>query len=379
VLLALVAAVWAAVPVQLPPDESAGDWAEPLALAGLAPGSSGTGPAVVVVAVGEDWQLRVRDRGGVAHVVTVPRPHTAAAREDIAWLASSLVDAVEVPSAPDPAPAPAPVPAPRASQPERIVAAPPRPAPSLAPAVAPESPPETTGLPSATPAVPPPVLPPEPASAPTATSPPTPTVTAPATPPSAPPPATVLPAAESPPSVTVVPPGPRTSTVRLSLALASSLSLRPGLGPTPGFAVDLGLLPAPPLYAGVAVEGLLPAPLTRLGGGETLADVTLAGVVGFHPEGQVPMRVDLAAGMAWRRFDDGDRLVAIVPFPTAAAEVGIAFPLSSWVALEPLARGGVDLRGVDLTEDGGAPVALSPWSAGVGLRLRSTFSVAGAR
>lgn len=81
----------AGVPFALPPDEPGAAWTGAMALAGFVVGKPGAGPGAEVLRVGAAWELRVRDDRGSLHVVTVPRPETTAAREDLVWLAWSLL------------------------------------------------------------------------------------------------------------------------------------------------------------------------------------------------------------------------------------------------------------------------------------------------
>ena len=333
-LLLLVAVARGAVPVQLPPGESASAWSEALALAGLTVGSPSAGANVTIRESGSTWVLSVRDAHGQIHEVPVSPARSAAAREDIGWLAASLLESVSVPSGSPPA-APAVTPPPAvvrsARPPALVVAAPP------AVARAPDPlPPVAEPAPVAEPVVPP------------------------------------LTAALAP----AAPPEARPDPLRISVGVASSLSLRPGASPTPSFSLDIGVLPRIPVYFGVGVAGAPAAALTRIVGDQTLSTVEVEALVGFHPEPPVPVRLDLVGGIAWREFREADNIVAILPFPTVEARAGFAFHLADWAAVEPGLRLAVDLRGADLTLDGGERVALSPWTLGIGVTFRSTFAVA---
>lgn len=330
-LLLLLGLALAATPVTLPPGESAADWAEAFALAGLTAGSGGA-VGVVITEVGGAWSIRVRDASGHTRETTVARPTTAGAREDVAWLVSSLVDAATVRgTAPIAAPPPA-APAPRVSTPA--------PTPPPAPVV-------TVAPPPPAPAVvtPPPL--PEPV-----------------------PPAPV----EPPPAVVAAEPTPAPE-VSLSLGVSSAVALKPGVAPGAALGFELGVVPVGALHLGVGVHGGLPATFTRLPGERRLSDVTLVGVAGWHPSGRVSPTVDVAGGVAWRQFGEDGRLVALAPFPTLEVAGGLALPLRSWFVIEPAVALAVDLRGADLVVDGGAPEQLSPWSTRLGVRLRSTFPV----
>ncbi len=336
-LLLLVATARGAVPVQLPPGESPAAWSEALALAGLIVGGPSAGANVAIRDAGSTWLLSVRDAHGQTHEVSVSPARSAAAREDIGWLAASLLESVSVPSGSPPAAPPAAPPTAPPVKPPPAVVRTPKPPPVAAPAVA------------EVPEPPPPAL--EPAPEPVA------------------PPATAT-------LEPVTPPEARPPPLRLSVGVASSLSLRPGASPTPAFSLDIGVLPQIPVYVGVGVAGAPAAALTRIVGDQTLSTVDVEVLVGFHPDPPVPVRLDLVAGVAWREFREADNIVAIVPFPTLEARAGFAFHLTDWAAVEPGVRLAADLRGADLTLDGGERVALSPWTVGVGVTFRSTFAVA---
>src|SRR4051794_23467741 len=87
----VVARAQCAVPVQLPAQEKPADWQQALSLAGLAPGAPGDGAWVEVVAGPTQWTVRVRDTRGVVHEAPIPPPVSEQDREDLAWLAASLV------------------------------------------------------------------------------------------------------------------------------------------------------------------------------------------------------------------------------------------------------------------------------------------------
>ena len=159
-LLAFVVAVLlaGATPVELPPTEDPADWEAALAMGGLAAGPVGEGAWVRLEPAADGWTLRVRDRGGALHEVPVPEPGSEQEREDIVWLAVSLLHpaGVDAPDEPAPAPTPAPPPPPKPDpeptpvqvalrrspepEPEPEVLAPPPPPPSVvaAPSVDPE-------------------------------------------------------------------------------------------------------------------------------------------------------------------------------------------------------------------------------------------------
>lgn len=165
------AALGAPIPFALPPGEDAGAWAEPLALADLAPGAPPTGPRVAVEVAGERWRLVVRDTAGALHVVEVAAPRSRAEREAAAHLAASLARPVPLLSLPLPAPTVPPPPM-AAPPPERPVASPIAPPAEVATVGGPEAaaPAAPTGsvveAPAAVAAAPPVATPATPASEP---------------------------------------------------------------------------------------------------------------------------------------------------------------------------------------------------------------------
>lgn len=102
VLLATPRPAWATpVVVVLPPTESMDAWRVPLALAGLEPG----GDVVVwFVPVSQGWEIRVVDAREAERLAKVAVPVDAADREDVAFLAASLVSDLRAAALPAPSP-----------------------------------------------------------------------------------------------------------------------------------------------------------------------------------------------------------------------------------------------------------------------------------
>ncbi len=130
-----------AEPISLPPSEDPDVWEEPLMLAGLDVGEPGAGAGALLTPGTDQWTLMVRDRAGVLHEVRVAAPTSAAQREEIAFLAASLLEPVVQPVlapvvAPPPLPPrprPKPVPKPKPVPPPPPVPVPVAPAPPVAP------------------------------------------------------------------------------------------------------------------------------------------------------------------------------------------------------------------------------------------------------
>ena len=144
----------AATPLTLPPTEAEDDWAATVALVGFELAPPGEGPWVVLIAAVPEWQLLVQDSAGEVHRVSSAPPRTEVEREELLFLASSLLHADEpvkpvkpVVEEPRPAVASRPVRPPPvvAEVAEPVVAEPvvPEPEPEPQPEAAPPSPPAT--------------------------------------------------------------------------------------------------------------------------------------------------------------------------------------------------------------------------------------------
>lgn len=132
-LTALVVAVLLSgvTPVELPPTEDPADWEAALAMGGLVAGQAVGGAWVRVEAADDCWTLEVMDRGGALHEVRVRAPASEQEREDIVWLAVSLLHPAGVEGA---SPAASPVVSPMpARSPEPSLPSSPSPEPSPSP------------------------------------------------------------------------------------------------------------------------------------------------------------------------------------------------------------------------------------------------------
>jgi len=89
-----VSAAAAGVPVVLPRGELEEDWVEPLALAGLEPGPPRDGPWIIVAETDGRWWMVVRSAQGAVVRTEVDPPTSPAAREELAFLAASLLRTV---------------------------------------------------------------------------------------------------------------------------------------------------------------------------------------------------------------------------------------------------------------------------------------------
>jgi hypothetical protein len=81
----------AAVPVALPPTESPRDWAPILALGGMELARAGTVPTVRLEVTPKGWRIVVHDDAGGVLALDVAAPRSNDEREDVVWLAKSLL------------------------------------------------------------------------------------------------------------------------------------------------------------------------------------------------------------------------------------------------------------------------------------------------
>lgn len=338
-MLLWVAAALAAVPVQLPATEDPSAWVRPLALAGLVVSDVHAGAYVEFLDEGTRWRLRAHDRGGAVREATVPAPTSTHAREDVAWLAASLIQPEDasprtLPAGPANLP-PAPVSLP---PPPPVRVTPPPPRPSAPPVVA------------QVPTLPPPV------EVPVA------------------PVVDVIPAAPVPPPV-VPAPEPieglprRTVHSAFEVAAGGGVAWRPGLSPTPDAWLRTGVRFEQHYTVGVELGASLPAAIEAIDDThtETGADL-LVGAWLVGPR-RVPLSVGGGAGVAWRSFSAdgtayGDGLVPIV-----GLEAGAELAVREWLAVSPTFGLRTDLRAIEVQVKGGDAFALSPLSLHAGLTI----------
>ena len=364
ILLLIVAWLWpalalAAIPFQLPPGEDVGDWEGPLALGGMAPGVADQAPAVLLRASPDRWVLEVRRSRDQRVEIQVDPARSEAAREDLVWLALSLLQGSASPSQPDAAPIPPRVAVSSADPPDHregahippqgIVPtrAPASPAPShdepvadapSAPtlqlgASAQEEPPATeqvTEQPGADEAV-------AAAEAPTTS-----TEVAPAPP--------AGPVAEDEP-VPALPAKPLRPWIRLQAGSTFQLEQ----APAPSGAIELGLLLAHGLRLGPSVDLHLPTRITTLGADRRLARLDLLLGAWWAPFHGISPQVGLLCGPSIRRWSQEGALVGTTRAWLAALDLGLRLPVGSGLHLEPRARLGLDLERTTLRVDG-APV-----------------------
>lgn len=312
----------AATPVQLvlPPTESEEEWRVPLALAGLEPG----GDVVVwFVPVARGWEIRVVDAGGAQRLAEVAVPYDAGTREDVAFLAASLVSDLgtrprEVASAPLPASPARAAPQRRAPPPKAVP--PPPPAPL---AVAPDAPPAPAPVVEA--AAPPPVAP-------------------------APPPET------APPALVRVP-----EPAALLLAIGPAVRFTPGSDPTAAITVLVGggkrgYGP----FAGLG--GALSAPASVHTGrdSEEVFVAELEGVVGLRGRGAIAPVGTGELLVAYRSYGSGELRIAKLLVPAVGAGLGVDVALPESLTLRVAAHARYDLWSIHIHEPPADDRELSP-------------------
>jgi len=300
----------AGVPVRLPATERAVEWAEPLALAGLGLGAPGEGPWVELVAGGAQWTLRVRDRAGTLHEAVVPAPRTPQQREDLAFLAASLLEPMAARPAPKPPP---PVEKPR----PKVVVEPPPP-PVVVPVVEP------------------------------------------------PPPAPVVVAAPPPPP----PPPPPAPSGRFGLAA----ELRPYTSPTVLAWTELQVVGPSPLRPAFGAAFTLPAGLPAVGDDVRFWAAEGWVGAWYAADSPVRFDFGFSAGVAARVFYQGEAVKGIAWVPVVTTRVEAPVRVSPWLLLEPGVHLVVDTVEVDVARRDGAtdldPVRFGDWSARVSLGFR---------
>ena len=109
-----------AVPLDLPATEDPAVWADTASLAGFELGPAGGATWARIEPSTGEWVLLVQDTSGAIRTVSVPPPTTSAQREDLVFLASSLLEPLDAPAPETRKPRP---PAPPEPDPEPVVAA----------------------------------------------------------------------------------------------------------------------------------------------------------------------------------------------------------------------------------------------------------------
>ncbi len=424
-VLVWVALAAAGVPLVLPPSEDPADWATIARIAGFELSTTLTGPGAQLTGGSNGWVLVVRDSRGVRHETPVEAPSDATDREDLVWLATSLLDPLGdagavAPVTPRPAASPAGGAAqpPTASKPSSTAPTASKPSPtaskpsSTAPTAS-RTPPQSstsstaptppTPPPASTPPTPPPASPapppvlasaitntqavPEPAA--TTNTPPVPT----APDPSAAAPTAVVAAAEPPTAPAEPPSAAPTSAPKAMLILDDPLptnqpvyawlrtngdaTLRVGASPA---VVGGGALGAGYglFRLGLAVSYTTPARLPALGDTETYDGVDVAGVLCWQPQGRIAPVLGVGAGASLRRYVMDSTAIDSATIPFVGADLGLSISLVPALALTPHAGAVVDLSPTYLSK-GKANLEPSLVAARIGLTVDVVLGPAGAR
>jgi hypothetical protein len=103
-LLLMAVLLTGLTPVELPSSEDPADWEAALEMAGLTAGPPASGPWVRLRLADAGWLLQVRDRDGALHEVQVDAPTSSEQREDLLWLAVSLLHPSKTAPPPEPKP-----------------------------------------------------------------------------------------------------------------------------------------------------------------------------------------------------------------------------------------------------------------------------------
>ncbi len=416
----LLAPAWAlaAVPLVLPSGEVAADWERLAAMGGLdpVPAAEGAGPRVIIVADGGRWRVEARDARGAVRVVHVAPPRTEAEREDLVWVAQSLLYGTG--GAAGAAPASPATPAKVAPSKVAAKAAPAKPAPakaapatggatteaapveSLATTTAAATPSATTtavdvipgsgelagtaaGAPTVEPAVAsagaPTVEPAATAGAPTVE--PAATAGAPSldtdTPPDTgtPPEPTAAPEAADasrPPllDLDVPDPPPPPPPPGLVLSVTAGVRAGGGLAARPAIGASVGL-DGRSFGAAIELVGTPEAAIEPLGGERAASSVGLRALGSWRPlDTRVTPVVAVGAGLSVRSFSDAGAAVAWGLVPELHARAGVAVAPTPWLVLEPTAGVVLDARPTRVGTDPDALEALPLAAADLALALR---------
>jgi hypothetical protein len=364
----------AAVPIELPAGEDVHAWEDALEIGGLVPATAGSGAAVRVQDHGASWTLVVRDQVGAVRTVDVAEPRSAESREEVVWLAVSLLRPMSTSLPPLAAPVAPTAPPAAAPAAERSAgAAIPRPAPTKAPEPPPPPLVEVASTPGAPEA--------SPWTAVSETPPPVPVTTS--TRPEIPSPGLEI----TSPGFEPWPPVPHDDGVAAADHLSApveqvvaTLETRPprawartgggvvargGAGASGRFVVDAGV-DAGVIDIGGTVALAPRAGLTELGEERRMLSLDLAAGAWGHATDAG--RIGLAVGPSWRRFSEGGEPVSTLLVPVITAEAAMRVPVGG-PAIVPFARLDQDLARVDLLVDGAPAGALATRSFTVGLAL----------
>jgi hypothetical protein len=390
-LLALPAR--AAVPVVLPAGEDPAAWQDALGLAGMTVGPPGAGASVELVVRAGAWLLRVKDASGRLQEVSVAPPHTAQEREDVLWLAQSLLHPLsggstwaDVGAAPGRAPPAPPVPSasPTAAPAPSAVTTPPRSAaasPPAAPAASAISGAPPRSAPVASVQTPPPpaggaVAPPASAPGPGAPAVPPPGTTPSSTPPpattTAPAPTAAAPTAAAPTAAAPVPtpsgaahptrPAPW-GLLGVGVGWRADAALAPGVRGAGGIAIGRHL------RLGLGADWMPERGLTDLGPGRHVGAVDLMGGLGWTFTERLAPTATVTGGVSIRSYLQDELELLVAPVPLVGMVVSLEVPLAGPLLLSPFVAANADLRGTDVLLGDTDAGTLSPFEVRGGLTI----------
>lgn len=165
----------------------------------------------------------------------------------------------------------------------------------------------------------------------------------------------------------------------LDLSAGTAVAWRSGTEVFPSLLVAAGVSAGLPVRVGLRGERALSSALSAVG--EDRAVTTWGGAVTaeWMAGGGLAPSVGLDLGVEWRRYEEDEDLVAVVPTPVAGVDVGVTVPLLRWLTVAPGLGLGADLRPTDLVVPGTATRTLSPWTLRGGVTMRSSLPMPGRR
>ncbi len=348
----------------LPADEPPAAWSAAATLAGFTVGQATEGARVELIHGPSGWSLIARNGAADEIHVAIAAPSTPQAREDAAWLASSLL--TELPHAPAAAPPTARMPtAPPAATPTA-------PSPTRIPLDVRRLTP-TAGNTTLTEVAPPPletIAPPPPPAAPPVAPDQLPVVTA------------ATPATACPEVVALVPPPTPGDT-----ALPAPAYFRPRFwataGPTVAWRADtslgagadltLGLRAGDAVWLGLSARWLASRTFPDIPSSVVAPSVDVSAGMWWSPSGWLAPLVGVGAGVSSRSYAQGTREIDRFLVPFGAADAGARVRLGERLDVVLGARLIADASVTLATLGESDPVPLSPWELGGRLTLWGTL------
>jgi len=318
----ICAPAWALAPLEIPEAEEAESWVNAAALAGLELGHADGGPSVSLEVRAGAWLMIVRDTQGITREVAVSPPGDHAAREELLFLAASLLHPIET---------------------GELLVKPPLEQPD------PPDPPERAQLPVASFLTLPEAVPSVARSAPAVV------------------------ASRGGPSVTAAVPASVVSSStgepanRRRLAVGPSVRVDGNTAPAVGVTVSGGVTRASHLRLGGLIEVRSPGVIRPLSPSDQLASSGLFAAPGAQGAGRWAPYADALLGASLRRYYDSGGLVGAVTSTAVGLQLGATLPIEA-MRIELFGRGAADLRSVEILHDDGS-VMQSGLSACAGLMV----------